>query len=83
MTGITSAISIPDLTFALWAAYEARRIASSCANPKGMLRSDVTYLSYPKPLSIRGPNVLVTDAPTFRRSDMEIQRKVLGSRRIS
>ena len=42
--------------------------------PKGMLRREVMYLLNPRPERIRGPKVFVTEAPTLRRRDIEIQR---------
>lgn len=41
------------------------------------------YLSKPMPEMIRGPNTLVTEAPTLTASDMAIHNQVLGSRNAS
>ena len=54
-----------------------------CTKPKGMLSSDVVYLSKLRPLMMSGPKVLVTEAPALTNSESATQRYVLGSRNIS
>lgn len=82
-TGTMMTAKTTLFSFALCAAKLEITIIKSWTAPKGMLSSEVVYLSKLRPRRIRGPKTLETAAPTFKRSAIENQRYVFGSMKTS